>query len=80
MARPTEQAQKWFENAQTIAARAERTLWKTPMTSSSHQSGIYDQAMALGNLAKGLGEIAVGLRATYILLEEVKNLLERQGR
>ncbi len=35
---------------------------------------------ALGNLALGLIQTNVGLRATYIKLEQVEALIKRQGR
>jgi hypothetical protein len=34
----------------------------------------------LGNLAQGLEKLSIGLRATYLELEEVKRLLQHQGR
>lgn len=39
---------------------------------------VQDHAYMFGKMAEGLGQLAVGVRATYILLEEVKGLLKRQ--
>jgi hypothetical protein len=39
-----------------------------------------DQYAGLSNIAQGLANLAVGVRTTYMLLEEVKTLLRRQAR
>lgn len=38
-----------------------------------------DLANALGEIAQGLDNLAVGVRATYMLVDEVKTLLQKQG-
>jgi hypothetical protein len=35
--------------------------------------------LAVASLAEGLGHLAVGLRATYVVLEDVKRLLAAPG-
>ena len=71
--RPTESAQIWFTSA----------------THHYQQAIVYDKdvhtpetymSFAGIDLAKGLKELSVGLRATYLLLEEVKRMLVEQGR
>jgi hypothetical protein len=44
------------------------------------QTGIavYDIAASLSAVSKGLTEMAIGLRATYILIERVEQKLDRQ--
>ena len=72
MAKPTEQAQKHFDYA-VRAAKMATQFWEKPNpTDGDKQLGEYNQATAVAHLAKGLSELAVGLRATYILLEEVR--------
>jgi hypothetical protein len=80
MAKPTEMAKSHFDYAARAAAAAAQFLDKNNATAAERQAGDYNQAAALTHLARGLGELATGLRATYLLLEEVKNLIERQSR
>ena len=64
--RPTDQARDFFASA-VLAA-------------STYKSTKNDAELgeAVKKLAQGLFFEAIGLRATYILLEEVKALLQRQ--
>jgi hypothetical protein len=39
---------------------------------------VYDIAASLSAVSKGLTEMAIGLRATYILIERVEQKLDRQ--
>jgi len=57
-----------------------QTLNKSPLTTDDSQLAAYNQAVAIAHLARGLKEVAVGLRATYALVEEVKGQLSRGGR
>ena len=69
MPRPTEQAKLLFD----YAFKAAKTLFleKPKPTPMDTQLGEYNQAAALASLARGLSELAVGLRATYMLLEDL---------
>jgi hypothetical protein len=75
-------AQHRFDYADRAAAEATQLL---NMNSSSEadlahlQMGAYNLAVAVAHMSKGLSELATGLRATYLLLEEVKTRLDRQG-
>lgn len=70
---PTEMAKLLFENAGRFA--------QAPvMRNGSDPRDIKDIAAAVRDTADGLQNLAVGLRATYILLEEVKGLLADQNR
>ncbi len=66
--RPTQIAEAYF-SAATVVAR-----------NSGHKNILEprDLAYILGKFGEGFGQMAIGLRATYILLEEVRNLLQRQ--
>jgi hypothetical protein len=69
MARPTEEAQTHF----VLANR----LFGHLVTSSGDMGKL---ATGLGNMAQGLEKLSIGVRATYIELEEVKRLLQQQRR
>ena len=70
MAKPTEQAEKYFDYAQKAAKVAAQFLAKPKLTPEDTQLGAYNQAVAMVHLTRGLSELAVGLRATYLLLEQ----------
>ena len=70
MARPTDEAQTYFQLANRLFGHL--------VTSSS--GDMAKLGTGLGNLAQGLEKLSVGLRATYIELEEVKRLLQQQRR
>jgi hypothetical protein len=72
MAKPTEQAQKYFDYAVQSAKLSSQFLEKQNATAGEKQLGDYNQTVALALIAKGLSELAIGLRATFILLEEVR--------
>jgi hypothetical protein len=74
MARPTEEAAGFLDLAAQNASLAEQTAYGT----TNHTGGML--ARAVYNLAKGLQHTNTGLRATYMLLEEIKTLLQRPGR
>ena len=65
---PTKTAELLFEAVaqQSLRARSGTTL------------SAVDTAYMFGKTAEGLGQLAVGLRATYILLAEVNERLKRQ--
>jgi len=72
MSRPTEDAEAKFQQARVVLGHS---ILKIPADSENvAQNG------ALINIAEGLIHLSVGLRATYILLEDVKRLLQQKGR
>jgi hypothetical protein len=71
MSKPTEEAEYYFYQAQGIFSQA--MLRETGATALSSEFAGHVNAM------QGLAHLSVGLRATYLLLEEVRNLLQRQG-
>ena len=70
MPRPTEDAAYYFFQAQGIFSQA--MLRETGASAMSSEFAGHVNAM------QGLVHLSVGLRATYMLLEEVKGLLQRQ--
>ncbi|MEP6850290.1 MAG: hypothetical protein ABI999_15630 [Acidobacteriota bacterium] len=66
--RPTERAKLMFLAADTTSNVARSTI------QDKDPDAIYKTMLAdsLNSLAKGLSELATGIRATYILLDEVK--------
>lgn len=67
--RPTDISTVLFKTASDSAHRAmERNDTPEYMKDLSH---------AISNMAAGLENLSTGLRATYILLEEVKNLQQK---
>lgn len=79
MSKPTEMAKTRFDYANRAAKEAAAALDKKSATPADIQQSSYNQAAALAHVARGLGDLAVGVRATYILLEEIKGMLERQS-
>lgn len=75
--RPTEQARQNFDRAKTHSAMAHQISAREKDQEAMYRS---HSAVSLQEIAEGLGNLTTGLRATYILLEEVKRLLERQPR
>ncbi len=71
MPRPTEDATYYFFQAQGIFTQA--------MLREAGASAMSSEFAGHVNAMQGLVHLSVGLRATYMLLEEVKSLLERQG-
>ena len=73
MSRPTQDAEAFYNTATQYASLAEQAAYGT----TDKTGGLL--AMAVNHLAKGLQRTNTGLRATYMLLEEIKNSLQRQG-
>jgi hypothetical protein len=67
MARPTEEAERYFIQAQNATTRG--------ILNAKNDPTAVDTFAALSNLAQGLANLAVGVRATYMLLEEVNRKL-----
>jgi hypothetical protein len=68
--RPTEKASYEFEVAKNTARNFN-------IANKHHELNML--CMAVGNMAEGLKHMNTGLRATYILLEEVKTLLTQKN-
>lgn len=68
--RPTELAESYFRQAQGSFTRG--------MLSEKNDSTTTSELAGLVNITEGLVHLSTGLRATYILLDEVKRLLEQQ--
>lgn len=73
--KPTESARVHFGIAQTHSRMAHQIAAKDKGDEGMYRSNI---SVAIYELADGLNDLTTGIRATYILLEEVKRLLERQ--
>lgn len=69
--KPTEEAEHYFFQAQGAFTRG--------MLSDRNDSITSGQLAGLVNAMQGLVSLSVGVRATYLLLEEVKALLQRQS-
>jgi hypothetical protein len=74
-AKPSEKARSSFDRAKTHArmAHSESTSLK-----GAEQMFRSHLAVSVYELAEGLESLTVGVRATYILLEEVKRMLEQR--
>jgi hypothetical protein len=73
MATPTETAELFFRysNSKSEASRS-----RDMSDADKH----FYLAGSIGDLGIGLGHLAVGLRATYLLLERVERKLDQQRR
>lgn len=71
MGRPTEDAEFHFKRAQGIFVRA--------MLDEKSATPAMSEFAGHINAMDGLVHLSVGLRAVYLLLEEVRNLLQRQA-
>jgi len=70
--RPTQKAWQSFFRAEDLAGAAART---NPEKDGSVKNILYYMALSLANIAIGLKDLSVGLRATYILLDKVNKKL-----
>lgn len=71
LGKPTEDAERYFLQAQGVFSQA--MLRESGLTAASSEFAGHVNAM------QGLIHLSVGVRATYLLLEEVRNLLQRPG-
>ena len=84
MARPTENAIEKFKSAAFWADSAKFSLTQIGVGGGMETDRDMEKAYKHGqlnaiiDLSNGLSEMATGLRATYILLDEVKGLLQRR--
>jgi hypothetical protein len=72
MSRPTEQASFKFGKAQRFADQA-GGFYQVTYGNGNVEKGNRYLSAAVRELADGLQHLSVGIRAIYILLEEVKN-------
>jgi hypothetical protein len=72
MARPTQEASFKFKKAYTFADQA-GAFYQVGRVGASDEMGNRYMSAAVRELASGLQHLSDGLRATYILLEEIKN-------
>jgi hypothetical protein len=73
--KPTEQARLHFGIAQQHSRLAHQISAKENNDVGMQKSHM---AISLYEIAEGMSELATGIRATYILLDEVKKLLEQR--
>ena len=74
---PTESAEAYFKKAYDLALKA---AGHTRTVQDPIGIAIYDIAASLSAVSKGLGDMAIGLRATYLVLERVEQKLDRAAR
>jgi hypothetical protein len=77
MARPTQQANFNFKKAYDFADKA-GAFYQITHASGNEEMGNRFLASAIRELASGLQHLSDGLRATYILLDEVKDGSQRR--
>ena len=73
--RPTESARSSFGRAKTNSRMAHTESTKLKGAEQMYRSHL---AISVHDFAEGLESLTTGIRATYILLEEVKRLLEQR--
>jgi hypothetical protein len=71
--RPTELANVRFVAAGRQGLAVKDIIMKNPSDPVEHGAALVVLGMAISELAVGLTELSDGLRATYILLEQVQN-------
>jgi hypothetical protein len=71
MTTPTESAERWFRSVFNHGA----TLTRTDLTDEVRNNYI---ANCFADLGSGLGDMAIALRATYVLLQQVEKKLDQQ--
>ena len=77
MARPTEQANFKFKKAYDFADKA-GGFYQVTRANGNEEMGNRYLSSAVRELASGLEHLSDGLRATYILLDEIKNGNQRR--
>jgi hypothetical protein len=70
MPRPTAEAEYYFNRAQGAFTRG--------ILNTQNDLTATDTFAGLSNIAQGLANLAVGVRATYMLLEEVNQKLSQR--
>ena len=75
MTRPTDNAKEYFQSAAEHAGVSTQIYMSAAqITAAQEKQGSMHENKALALVSEGLGEMAVGLRATYMLLEEIKKI------
>ena len=77
--KPTEEAEKHFKYALQAAQLVAHGANKDTLTAKEQALVAYNHAVGLAAMARGLGELSIGVRATYNLMEEIKILIQRQN-
>lgn len=73
MGKPTEDAEQWFREARRVAKESSRLRATVPATVENNQRSDMALATAIDYLCHGMSNLSVGLRATYQLLDSIKN-------
>ena len=73
--KPTDSARMHFNIAKTHSRMAGQIGAKDKGDDGMYKS---NTSISIYELADGLNDLTTGLRATYLLLEDVKRMLERQ--
>jgi len=71
--RPTELANMKFVAAGRLGLAVKDIIMKNPSDPVEHGAALVIMGQAIAELAVGMAELSNGLRATYILLEQVQN-------
>ena len=71
--RPTELANMKFVAAGRLGLAVKDIIMKNPSDPVEHGAALVILGQAIAELAVGMAELSNGLRATYILLEQVQN-------
>jgi hypothetical protein len=72
---PSQSAEYYFKRAYDTAIAATN---HTKNVQDETGIAVYDIAASMAAISKGLGDMAIGLRATYMLIERVEQKLDRQ--
>jgi hypothetical protein len=72
---PTQSAEYYFRRAYDLALAS---TVHTQKVQDETGIAVYDLAACMSAISKGLGDMAIGMRATYQLLERVEQKLDRQ--
>jgi len=78
MARPTDEAIAFFDEAEKHITQAGLKLHNLKLSDTDRQLVDLEIARGLWTMAGGLSKLSTGLRATYILLEEVKAAIDKR--
>ena len=74
--RPTDNAKTYFKIAQMQFDDAYNNWWAAP-NQTPGRYGQMNMATGLKSLAFGLNDLSIGLRATYMLLEQIDRKLQK---
>jgi len=77
MSKPTNEAQARFSTASQNAEKAANFMRTQEILTKIDRSGDVQLANAVASMASGLSHLSTGLRATYLLLEEINRKLHK---